>query len=161
MCAILSTRPTTNAIPHTTFIGKTATIPSRVGDEWRTIVIPQTVAAGTTLFSITPWENDLVSHDATAKEYVVINSTKDHLKDRKVAQATIQSSSRYLYHRHSQPSHLRLVCHDLLHLSAAQPSPRRRQLATRANARWRQRSFQSQPSDGLSALESLTVPFTK
>lgn len=42
-----------------------------------------------------------------------------------------------------------------------QPSPRRKQLATRANARWRQRSFQSQPSDGLSALESLTVPFTK
>lgn len=31
--------------------------------------------------SITPWENDLVSHDATAKEYVVINSTKGHLKE--------------------------------------------------------------------------------
>lgn len=109
-------------------VENTATIPSRVGDEWRTIVIPQTVAAGTTLFSITiggvpykftknepltyvagkmmnfgikvdkqagsgaykltlvsesitPWENDLVSHDATAKEYVVINSTKGHLKE--------------------------------------------------------------------------------
>lgn len=106
----------------------TATIPSRVGDEWRTIVVPQTVNAGTTLFSITiggvpykftknenltyisgkmmkfsirvdkkagsgkysltlisesitPWENDLVSHDATAKEYVVINSTPGGLKN--------------------------------------------------------------------------------
>lgn len=104
------------------------TIPSRTNDEWRTIVVPQTVAAGTTLFSITiggvpykftkneaftyvagkmmnfgikvdkqtgsgaykltlvsesitPWENDLVSHDATAKEYVVINSTAGHLKE--------------------------------------------------------------------------------
>ena len=109
-------------------VESTATIPSRVGDEWRTIVIPQTVPAGTTLFSITiggvpykftknealtyaagkmmkfgikvdkntatgaykltlisesitPWENDLVSHDATAKEYVVINSTAGHLKE--------------------------------------------------------------------------------
>ena len=105
----------------------TMTIPSRVNDEWRTIVVPQTVAAGTTLFSITiggvpykfaknealtyvagkmmnfgikvdkqagsgtykltlvsesitPWENDLVSHDATAREYIVINSTAGHLK---------------------------------------------------------------------------------
>ena len=31
--------------------------------------------------SITPWENDLVSHDATAKEYVVINSTPGGLKN--------------------------------------------------------------------------------
>ena len=109
-------------------VENTATIPSRVGDEWRTIVIPQTVAAGTTLFSITiggvpykftknepltyvagkmmnfgikvdkqagsgaykltlvsesitPWENDLVSHDATAKEYIVINSTPGGLKN--------------------------------------------------------------------------------
>lgn len=106
----------------------TMTIPSRVNDEWRTIVVPQTVAAGTTLFSITiggvpykftknealtyvagkmmnfgikvdkqagsgtykltlvsesitPWENDLVSHDATAKEYIVINSTPGGLKN--------------------------------------------------------------------------------
>lgn len=105
-----------------------ATVPSRTGDEWRTIVVPQTVAAGTTLFSITidgvpykftknenftyvagkmmnfgikvdklagsgdykltlvsesitPWENDLVSHDATTKEYVIVNSTATHLKD--------------------------------------------------------------------------------
>lgn len=106
----------------------TMTIPSRTNDEWRTIVVPQTVAAGTTLFSITiggvpykftkneaftyvsgkmmnfgikvdkqtgsgaykltlvsesitPWENDQVSHDATAKEYIVINSTAGHLKE--------------------------------------------------------------------------------
>ena len=106
----------------------TMTIPSRVNDEWRTIVVPQTVTAGTTLFSITiggvpykftknealtyvagkmmnfgikvdkqagsgtykltlvsesitPWENDLVSHDATAKEYIVINSTPGGLKN--------------------------------------------------------------------------------
>ncbi len=104
------------------------TIPSRTNDEWRTIVVPQTVAAGKTLFSITiggvpykftknealtyvagkmmnfgikvdkqagsgaykltlvsesitPWENDLVSHDATAKEYIVINSTPGGLKN--------------------------------------------------------------------------------
>ena len=109
-------------------VESTMTIPSRVNDEWRTIVIPQTVAAGATLFSITiggvphkftksetftyvagkmmnfgikvdkeagsgqykltlisesitPWENDLVSHDATAKEYVVINSTAGGLKN--------------------------------------------------------------------------------
>lgn len=31
--------------------------------------------------SIAPWENDLVSHDATAKEYVVVNSTAGHLKE--------------------------------------------------------------------------------
>lgn len=109
-------------------VENTMTIPSRTNDEWRTIVVPQTVAAGTTLFSITiggvpykfvknealtyvagkmmnfgikvdkqagsgaykltlisesitPWENDQVSHDATAKEYVVINSTKGHLKE--------------------------------------------------------------------------------
>ena len=104
------------------------TIPLQVNDEWRAIVVPQTVTAGTTLFSITiggapykfakneaftyvsgkmmkfnirvdkaegngkyrltlvsesiaPWENDLQSHDATATEYVVINSTAGHLKD--------------------------------------------------------------------------------
>ena len=104
------------------------TIPLQVNDEWRAIVVPQTVTAGTTLFSITiggapykfakngaftyvsgnmmkfnirvdkaegsgkyhltlvsesiaPWENDLQSYDATATEYVVINSTAGHLKD--------------------------------------------------------------------------------
>lgn len=109
-------------------VENTATIPSRVNDEWRAIVVPQTVAAGTTMFSITiggvaykfnknedftymagkmsnfairvdkkensgqyaltlisesitAWENDLVSHDATAKEYVIINSTAGKLKE--------------------------------------------------------------------------------
>lgn len=109
-------------------VENTMTIPSRTNDEWRTIVVPQTVAAGTTLFSITiggvpykftkneaftyvsgkmmnfgikvdkqtgsgaykltlvsesitPWENDQVSHDTTAKEYIVINSTAGHLKE--------------------------------------------------------------------------------
>ena len=109
-----------------------ATIPLQVNDEWRTIVVPQTVLAGITLFNITiggvpykftknepftyvsgkmmkfnirvdktegsgkyrltlvseriaPWENDLQSHDATATEYVVINSTAGYLKDSIVA----------------------------------------------------------------------------
>lgn len=109
-------------------VENTMTIPSRTNDEWRSIVVPQTVAAGTTLFSITiggvpykftknealtyvagkmmnfgikvdkqtgsgaykltlvsesitPWENDLVSHDAAAKEYIVINSTPGGLKN--------------------------------------------------------------------------------
>ena len=118
----------TGKIKTTGSAESTMTIPSRVNDEWRTIVVPQTVAAGTTLFSITiggvpykfsknealtyvagkmmnfgikvdkqagsgaykltlvsesitPWENDLVSHDATAKEYIVINSTPGGLKN--------------------------------------------------------------------------------
>ena len=109
-------------------IERTATIPSKNGDEWRAIVVPQTVQGGTTLFSITiggipykftkeeaftyvagkmnnfsirvdkkadtgqytltlisesitPWENDLVSHDANARTYIIINSTAGHLKD--------------------------------------------------------------------------------
>ena len=109
-------------------VESSATIPSQVNDEWRAIVVPQTVPAGTTLFSITidgapykfaknealtyvsgkmmkfnirvdktegngkyrltlvsesiaPWENEIQSHDATATEYVVINSTAGHLKD--------------------------------------------------------------------------------
>lgn len=113
-------------------IESTATIPSRVNDEWRAIVVPQSVAAGTTLFSITiggvpykfsknenftympgkmsnfsirvdkkassgqytltlisesitAWENDLVSHDAESRAYVVVNSTRGHLKDAIVA----------------------------------------------------------------------------
>lgn len=103
-------------------------IPSCNGDEWRAIIVPQSIDAGTMLFSITvggkpykfskaekftyvagkmnnfgirvdkksdtgdytltlvsesitPWENDLVSHDATTKEYVVIESTPGGLKD--------------------------------------------------------------------------------
>lgn len=109
-------------------VGETSIIPSQRNDEWRAIVVPQTISAGTQLFSITidgipykfsksedftyiagkmnnfgikvdkkspagqytltlisesitPWENDLVSHDATAKEYVVVNSTPGGLKD--------------------------------------------------------------------------------
>ena len=113
-------------------VEKTATMPSRTGDEWRAIVVPQAVQAGQTLFSITiggvpykfnkqetmdyvagkmnnfsirvdkkaetgqyaltlisesitPWENDLVSHDANARQYIVINSTAGHLKDSIIA----------------------------------------------------------------------------
>jgi len=113
-------------------IERTATIPSKNGDEWRAIVVPQTVQGGTTLFSITiggipykftkeeaftyvagkmnnfsirvdkkadtgqytltlisesitPWENDLVSHDANARTYIIINSTAGHLKDSIIA----------------------------------------------------------------------------
>ncbi len=109
-------------------VEKSATIPLQVNNEWRAIVVPQTVPAGTTLFNITiggapykfakneaftyvsgkmmkfnirvdkaegngkyrltlvsesiaPWENDLQSHDATAMEYVIVNSTAGHLKD--------------------------------------------------------------------------------
>ena len=109
-------------------VSSTSIIPSNRGDEWRAIVVPQTIPAGTTLFnitvggmpykfsknedivyvpgkmsnfsirvdkkwpvgdyaltliseSITPWENDLVSHDATAREYEVINSTPGGLKN--------------------------------------------------------------------------------
>lgn len=108
--------------------GKRAIIPARTGDEWRAIVVPQLMTAGTTLFSITiagtpykfsktedleylsgrmsnftikvnrkspsgdyslvlvgesitPWKNDLVSHDASTKEYVIINSKPGELKD--------------------------------------------------------------------------------
>ena len=107
-------------------------IPTKRGDEWRAIVVPQTVPAGTTMFSITlggipykfskneefvyvsgkmnnfgirvdkkestgdytltlisesitPWESDLVSHDATSKEYVIVNSEPGGLKNAIVA----------------------------------------------------------------------------
>jgi len=109
----------------------TATLPSCVGNEWRAIVVPQTVPQGAALFSITiggtpfkftrpndfeykaghmmnfsirvdkqqesgqykltlvsasvsEWESDLVSHNATAKEYVVVNATPGKLKEAKV-----------------------------------------------------------------------------
>ena len=109
-------------------VENTATIPSKTGNEWRAIVVPQTVSGGTTLFSITiggvpfkfslpdnfeykagymmnfsikvdkqeqggqykltlvgksisEWESDLVSHNATAKEYLVVNSTPGKLKE--------------------------------------------------------------------------------
>ena len=109
-------------------VPQTGTIPYQKDDVFRAIVVPQTVAANTVLFtitvdgvvydfrkpedftyvsgkmhnftiqvnkkeptgeytftllgeSITAWENDDVSHDATMKEYIVINSTPGHLKD--------------------------------------------------------------------------------
>lgn len=109
-------------------VAPTSITPAKRGDEWRAIVVPQEIPAGTTMFSITlggipykfskpeafsyqpgrmsnftirvdhkassgdysltlvgesitPWEDDLVSHDATSKEYVVINSTPGGLKD--------------------------------------------------------------------------------
>ncbi|MBP3537354.1 MAG: leucine-rich repeat protein [Muribaculaceae bacterium] len=118
----------TGTVTATGDVSGNAIIPSRRNDEWRAIVVPQAIAGGTQLFSITiggkpykfskneafeyvagkmnnfgirvdkklssgefqltlisesitPWENDLVSHDGTAKEYVVINSTAGGLKD--------------------------------------------------------------------------------
>ena len=109
-------------------VSETGTIPYKKDDAFRAIVVPQTIAAGTVLFSITvdgtaysfskeeaftyesgrmhnfsirvdkkepageytftligesitPWENDDVSHDATMKEYIVIESSAGHLKD--------------------------------------------------------------------------------
>ena len=109
-------------------VSKTGTIPYVKDDAFRAIVVPQTIAAGTVLFSITvdgtaysfskeeaftyesgrmhnfsikvdkkaatgeytftlvgesitAWENDDVSHDATMKEYIVIESSAGHLKD--------------------------------------------------------------------------------
>lgn len=109
-------------------VSPTGIIPYVKDDVFRAIVVPQTVSAGTTLFtitvngtvynfskdeaftyvsgkmhnftiqvnkkeatgeftfklageSITAWENDDVSHDATMKEYIVINSTAGYLKD--------------------------------------------------------------------------------
>ncbi len=109
-------------------------IPSEKGDEWRAIVVPQTMTSGTTLFnltiggrpykfskteefryvagkmnnfsirvdkkvdsgdyslsligeSITPWENDLVSHDATAKQYVIIDVPEAGTLDECIARA--------------------------------------------------------------------------
>lgn len=106
----------------------TATLPACVGNEWRAIVVPQTVPQGAALFSITiggtpfkftrpndfeykaghmmnfsirvdkqqesgqykltlvsasvsEWESDLVSHNATAKEYIVVNATPGKLKE--------------------------------------------------------------------------------
>ncbi|MDL2213005.1 leucine-rich repeat protein [Bacteroides sp. OttesenSCG-928-N06] len=110
----------TGAITVTGEVATTGIIPAKTGSEYRAIVVPQTIAASTPLFSITvdgvaysfkkneamvynpgkmhnfsiainkkedtgryefvlakesitAWENDLVSHEATAKEYVVIH----------------------------------------------------------------------------------------
>lgn len=109
-------------------VSPTGIIPYVKDNVFRGIVVPQTISAGTQLFSITvngvvynfskeeaftyvsgkmhnftiqvnkkestgeytfklagesitAWENDDVSHDATMKEYIVINSTAGHLKD--------------------------------------------------------------------------------
>lgn len=114
-----------------TAIGETSTtgiVPYKKGDEYRAIVVPQTIKAGTKLFnisvgtvpytfsktedftyvpskmhnfsikvdkkahdgtyvftliseSITAWGNDPVSHNATAKEYIVIDSKAGQLKE--------------------------------------------------------------------------------
>ncbi|MDE6631841.1 MAG: leucine-rich repeat protein, partial [Muribaculaceae bacterium] len=108
-------------------VSNSSITPSKRGDEWRAIVVPQTIPAGTNLFnitiggipyrfsksedfsyapgkmsnftikvdkkeltgdyaltlvseSITAWETDLVSHDATSKEYVIVESTPGGLK---------------------------------------------------------------------------------
>ena len=110
----------TGAVTASDEIASTGTIPYKDGDDFRAIVVPQTVSAGTDLLSvtvdgesyflkksedmvynptkqhnftmtvnkraaggglefvlssesITVWENDPVSHDAIAREYVVIN----------------------------------------------------------------------------------------
>lgn len=109
-------------------VSATGIIPYKKDDAFRAIVVPQTIPAGTVLFSltvdgtpytfkkeeaftyvsgkmhnfsikvdkkeatgeytfslagesITAWENDDVSHDATMKEYVVINSEAGKLKE--------------------------------------------------------------------------------
>ena len=118
----------TGTVTATGETAKTGTIPFCHENEWRAIVVPQSIPAETPLFSITvdgipytfkkkeaftytsgkmhnftirvdrkevtgqytftlisesitAWENDLASHDATAKEYIIINSTPGHLKD--------------------------------------------------------------------------------
>ena len=92
----------------------TGTIPYEKSDYFRAIVVPQTVSANVPLFSIsgkmhtfnikvdkktetgdytitlvgesiTAWENDDVSHDATMKEYVVIESEAGKLKEAIIA----------------------------------------------------------------------------
>ena len=117
----------TGEVIETGSVSQNAIIPAQKGDDWRAIVIPQSVAAGTSLFSITidgtpytfsrneefsyiagkmsnfsirvdkkipegtytltlisesitPWENDLMSHDATAREYIVVNASPGNLK---------------------------------------------------------------------------------
>lgn len=121
----------TGTVTATGDVASQSIIPSRRsvegGDEWRAIVVPQSVAAGTTMFSITvggmpykfsrsddftylpgkmsnftirvdkkeptgdyaltlvsesitAWETDMVSHDATSREYVIVESTPGGLK---------------------------------------------------------------------------------
>ena len=122
----------TGSVTATGDIQSTGIVPYKYGDQFRAIIVPQTVAAGDILFafslggkpytfkkteafefmqgkmhnfsikidkkadtgdykltligeSITAWENDAVSHDATMKEYVVIKSTPGGLKDAIIA----------------------------------------------------------------------------
>lgn len=118
----------TGIVTVTGEVAATGTIPYKHGDEFRAIVVPQEVAAGVKLFSITvdgvaysfsknetftyvpskmhnftirvdkkanegkyefvlvsesitAWEVDLASHDATAREYIVIESEAGKLKE--------------------------------------------------------------------------------
>ena len=118
----------TGIVTVTGEVATTGTIPYKHGDEFRAIVVPQEVAAGVKLFSITvdgvaysfsknetftyvpskmhnftirvdkkanegkyefvlvsesitAWEDDLASHDATAREYIVIESEAGKLKE--------------------------------------------------------------------------------
>lgn len=122
----------TGSVTATGDIQSTGIVPYKYGDQFRAIIVPQTVAAGEILFafslggkpytfkkteafefmqgkmhnfsikidkkadtgdykltligeSITAWENDAISHDATMKEYVVIKSTPGGLKDAIIA----------------------------------------------------------------------------
>ena len=124
----------TGTVTATGDVSSTSIIPTKRGDEWRAIVVPQTISAGTNLFSITiggipykfskneafeyvagkmnnfsirvdkkeqtgqytltlmsesitAWENDLVSHDATSKEYVIINVDEPGTLDACIAAA--------------------------------------------------------------------------
>lgn len=118
----------TGIVTVTGEVATTGTIPYKHGDEFRAIVVPQEVAAGVKLFSITvdgvaysfsknetftyvpskmhnftirvdkkanegkyefvlvsesitAWEDDLASHDAIAREYIVIESEAGKLKE--------------------------------------------------------------------------------
>lgn len=118
----------TGVVSATGEASATGIIPYKKGDEFRGIVVPQTISSGTKLFnisigtvpytfskpddftyspskmhnfsikvdkkahdgtyvftligeSITAWENDPISHNATAKEYIVIESKAGQLKE--------------------------------------------------------------------------------
>ncbi|MDE6085289.1 MAG: leucine-rich repeat protein, partial [Muribaculaceae bacterium] len=124
----------TGTVTATGDVSSTSIIPTKRGDEWRAIVVPQTIPGGTNLFSITiggipykfskneafeyvagkmnnfsirvdkkeqtgqytltlmsesitAWENDLVSHDATSKEYIIINVDEPGTLDQCIAAA--------------------------------------------------------------------------
>ncbi len=124
----------TGSVVPTGPISPNAINPAQRDNEWRAIVVPQTVAAGTTMFSITidgipykfskseaftyisgkmnnfsirvdkkseagkytltlisesitPWENDLISHDAAAKEYIVIDVPQEGTLEQSIAAA--------------------------------------------------------------------------